>query len=293
MRPEKTVFAAFLCVVLLSGCINQFGISGERRESEEIFESTVSAVELSLEIVAHNGYIEVQLWEKSSYRIEVTKWARASSGEEAQKIADNLRVDFKERTGAEVVLELDVEQKNNTGTEITVYLPSVSFNTIDLGTSNGYISILDTLTANEVSLESSNGYITGSLSADEITVTTSNGMVSGSFMGEDVVIKTSNGRVDIDCGNGTYTIETSNGSVDVRTGDSGSYDMSTSNGSITVTAPGDFSFDLRSSNAVIDVAVPLVTYTVNTRDHKKGYTTDDAPISIYAETSNGSITVKD
>jgi len=293
MRPEKTVCVAFLCGVLLSGCINQFGISGERRESEEIFESTVSAEELSLEIVAHNGYVEIQLWEKSSYRIEVTKWARASSAEEAQKIADDLQLNFKERAGTEVVLELDVEQKNNTGTEITVYLPSVSFNTIDLETSNGYISIMDTLTANEVSLESSNGYIKGSLSADKITVTTSNGMVSGSFTGEDVVIRTSNGRVDIDCGNGTYTIETSNGSVDVRTGDSGSYDMSTSNGSIRVTVTGEFSFDLSSSNAVIDVAVPLVTYTVNNRDHKKGYTTENAPVSIYAETSNGSITVKD
>lgn len=293
MRPEKTVCVAFLCIVLISGCINQFGISGEKRESEEIFESTVSAGELSLEVETHNGYIEVHLWDKSSYRIEVIKWARASSGEEAQKIADNLRVDFKERTGTETVLELDVEQKNNTGTDISVYLPSLSFNTIDLRTSNGYISIIDRISANEVSLESSNGYITGSLQAEEIVISTSNGMVSGNFTGENVVVRTSNGRVDIDCGNGIYSIETSNGSVDVRTGDAGSYDISTSNGSITVTVKGDVSFDLKSSNAIIDVEVSLVTYILNNRSHKKGYTTEDAPVTIDAETSNGSITVRD
>jgi DUF4097 and DUF4098 domain-containing protein YvlB len=291
MRPDITVLATVICVVLLSGCVNQLGISGERQESEEVFENSLSAEELSLAFESHNGFIEVLLWDESGYRIEVTKWARASSAEEARRIADSLQVNFDEDTGRETTLEMDIEQKDNTGADFRAYIPSISLNTLDLKTSNGYISIKDALTANDISLTTSNGYISASCSARTLSVSTSNGQITGFFEGEHVEIETSNGRVDIQCGDGVYTIATSNGSVDIETGNSGSYDITSSNGRVTVTAQEDFSFDLSTSHASIDIQVAPVTYTIDERTHKKGYTAQGASVSISVETSNGSITV--
>ena len=290
MRPDMTALAVFFCVVLLSGCMGQYGITGEKRESERLFENTVSAEILSLDFESHNGFIEVSIWDNPSYRIEITTWARASSAEEAQRIADDLRVDFSEATGTEVILELDIENRDNTGAEIRAYIPAISLNTLTLETSNGYISLEDALTATDISLTSSNGQITASCSAEDITVTTSNGRITGSFEGEDVEMRTSNGQIDVQCGTGNYSLTTSNGRVKVTTGESGSFDISTSNGSVTVIAQGDFSFDLSTSNASIDIRVAPVTYTIDERSHKKGYSAEeDAPLSISVSTSNGMI----
>ncbi|MGC1121805.1 MAG: DUF4097 family beta strand repeat-containing protein [Candidatus Methanofastidiosia archaeon] len=280
-------------LILSLGCVGQGGIGPfVQKEVEQLFENEISPDILSLDFETHNGYIELSIWDKSSYRIEVTKWAQATTSSEALEKAEALKVDFSEteRSG-EVTLTLRTELERNTGAHFRVYLPAAPLNIVSLSTSNGHIQV-DEITASRVVLQTSNAHVQGSLTADAITVGTSNGTVEGVFRGENVTIDTSNARVDIECGEGgTYKIRTSNGRVDLNIGSRGTFDISTSNATIDITVKGDFNFDLSTSNARITVNAGEVVYTLNTDRNKKGFTAENPEVFITASTSNGSITV--
>lgn len=283
-------FMLLACLVLLVGCVEQRDI-GELRykeEASEVFEDSLEAGAISLDFDTYNGYIEIHLWDKQEYRIEVEKWARAATAVEAREKVENLQVDFsKSRTD----LSLRVEEERNTGANVKAYLPRGSFDTIELTTSNGFIEI-EEMTASDVNIDTSNGYIRADITADDIEIDTDNGFVEGFFQGRTVDIDTSNGFIDVECGEGgEYTLKTTNGKVDVRVGTSGEFDISTNNGSIDIAVEGDFSFDLTTNNATIVVSAEGVTYTQDTKTHKKGSTAEEPQVVITASTSNGSVTV--
>ncbi len=277
-------------LILLLGCVEQ-GDLGElihKEEASEVFEDSLEAGAISVDFDTYNGFIQIHLWDNQEYRIEVEKWARAATSAEAREKVENLQVDFS-KTGTN--LDLKVEEMRNAGAHITAYLPRGSFDTVKLTTSNGYLEV-EEVTASEVILDTSNGHIDAHITADDIEIDTSNGSVKGFFQGKAVDIDTSNGSIDIECGEGgEYTLRTSNGRVQIKAGSSGEFDISTSNASIDITVEGDFSFDLRTSNATIQVSAAQVTYTTDSKTHKKGSTAEEPQVVITASTSNGSVTV--
>lgn len=293
---KASVITCVACAVVFSitGCVEQRGIGPEdvskpyKEEVTEVFEGTVEAGALSLDFKTYNGFIKIHLWDTQEYKIEVNKWARASTSARAKEIAESIEVDF----SAGRTMELDVEEIRDTGVNVTAYVPKTALDTVDLSTSNGYIET-EEMTASDVSLKTSNGFIEAYLTADDITVKTSNGSIEGFFQGNTVDIETSNGQIAITCGDGgDYTVKTSNARVAITAGSRGDFDISTSNGSIDVTVTGGLTFDLKTSIGSIQVTAGEVTYTLDEKTHKKGSTAEEPTISITASTSNASITVK-
>jgi DUF4097 and DUF4098 domain-containing protein YvlB len=277
-------------LILCGGCVDQ-GVPLVKEEVLEVFEGSTQA-EISLDFVTHNGYIDIYLWDSETYTIEATKWARAATSSAAKEKAENIQVNFSEREeSGGITLNLEViHEINNTGANISVYLPKKSFGTVDLSSTNGHVTT-EEITASDVSLTTTNGHIKASVTADDIRVTSTNGSIDGYYQGEDVYLKTTNGGIDVQCGDGgTYTVVTTNGSVSIQAGSRGDIDISTSNARINVTVAGDFAFDLRTSNGRITIDADTVTYTLDSRDHKKGSTAEEFDISITASTSNGDIT---
>ncbi|MBU7016060.1 MAG: DUF4097 family beta strand repeat protein [Theionarchaea archaeon] len=274
-------------IILFMGCLDQGSGILQKEEILLTFENPISG-EISLDFTTFNGYIEVYLWDDQTYKIDVNKWARASTSREALRRAEALNVDFSETGGT---LAVKVEQENNTGADIKAYLPKSTFDEIELDTTNGYIQVED-ITASSASLETTNGFIEASIHAEDIRVETTNGRIGGFYQGNNVKISTANGRIDVECGDGgDYTLETTNGSVEVQLGSQGNFDISTTNGSASVTVKGDFSFDLKTTNGAVTVDADNVTYTQDDRAHKKGHTLEGAGLTLTVSTTNSNITV--
>ena len=280
-------------LILFLGCVNQFeSIAHYKEEVPEVFENNVDAGEISLDFQTFNGFTEIHLWDKKSYRIEVNKWARATTSEEAERKAQDLQVDLsEERTEGKLTLTLKVESIKNTGAEIKAFLPRTTFDAIYLSTANSYI-LVEEIYAKDVFLNTTNGYCEAYITASTIRVNTTNGFVKGFYDGNEVTIETSNGKIEIACGDaGTYVVGTTNGFINVSGGSSGSYTISTTNGSINVTLTGDFVFDLETTMGVITVDADTITYTLDEKNHMKGYTREGALLTVTASTTNGTVTV--
>jgi DUF4097 and DUF4098 domain-containing protein YvlB len=268
-------FLLLLGLFLFLGCIDQ---SEEvsilpKEEILEVFENNIEAGEISLDFQNYNGYMEVHLWDKWSYRIEINKWARATTSQDAKRDAKNLKVDFSEVIEDEIIiLTLKTEDKISAGADVTAYLPRGTFTTVDLSTFNGYIRV-EEMTALDATLVTANGDIRGFITASTLRVTTSNGKIQGSYQGHVVTIETTNGRIDIECGV------------------SGEYDIETVNGDIDVIVYSDFAFNLKSTIKDIIVDADNVIYILDERDHKKGYTSEDTQLYILASTTFGSVTI--
>ena len=284
------IWLVYAVLFSITGCVEQGMGPGDiakpyKEEVTEVFEGTVEAG-VSLDIETYNGVIDIHLWDNQGYKVEVVKWARASTSEKAKEIAEGIAVDFSEGK----TLELDIQKVKDAGADVTMYLPKTTFGTIELSTSNGPIKT-EEITASDILLKTSNGSITAYVTADDITIETSNGGIEGFFKGETVDIETSNGLIEIQCGDGgTYRVETSNARVVITAGSRGDFDISTSNGSIDVTVTGGFTFDLKTSNGSIQIYGD-VTYTLEGKTHKKGSTAGEPATTITASTSNASITV--
>jgi len=285
---KKITYVVLVTIlVLLAGCVEE-GLDF-KKEVTETFENVIDTDKISLDFTTRNGSFDIRIWDNESYKIEVEKWARASTAEKAQTAAEELDARFSEKTtGGTLVLTIDVKYKRNTGANITAYVPR-NFETIDLSTSNGAI-MTEEIEAEDVSLSTSNGSIEAYISAPKIRLDTSNGRIKGYYEGDDVSLNTSNDMIDVECGDGEYKIETSNGIIKLETGTQGVFGLSTSNGNITIDAGGEFSFDLSTTNGTI--SVDAKTLTLNEKTHKKGYTAEDADLSFTATTTNGSVTVK-
>lgn len=253
-----------LLIILTAGCVNQ-GV-GPREEAQDLFEGELDADVISLDIETFNGFIEVHFWDKKTMQIKVEKWVRGSS---AQEKLHNMEVQYTSNKGK---ISVKVPSMTNAGADISVFIPQMPIDTVALTTSNHHIE-LEEITANTVSLNTSNGPVTAYVTADTITVTTSNGSVHGVFDGK------------------TVTIKTSNAGIDIEIGSSGDYNITTSNAGIDIAANDDFGFDLNTSNGNITVKDGEIVYALTDKTHKKGFTAQDAPVFVTASTSNGSITV--
>jgi DUF4097 and DUF4098 domain-containing protein YvlB len=247
-------FMAGIILILAAGCVDQVGDIFHREEAVQVFEDNIEVTMLSLDFQTYNGDIEVNLWDKNSYRIEVVTWAGGSTPEEAQRRVEALQVAVSVSTDEFPTLSVDVPFGDHTGAEITAYLPAVPFDSVSLATINGHIAISD-------------------------------------IKAETAVLETTNGSIDLTCQGGNYSLRTTNGNITVGTGIQGRFDLATSNGKIEVTVQGPFEFDLETSVGFITVEADTVTYTTDSTYRKKGYTSPNPTIAIVASTTNGYIEV--
>lgn len=273
---KKLLF--ILVIGLTFGCIDQ----GEnvsllpKEEVFEVFENNITG-DVSIDFQTYNGDIHVNFWDRSSYRIEVTKWARGSTSQEAKEKAQDVYIKFSIENGSKnengyglKTLVFETDKTLTAGVEIRAFLPEII--NMDISTFNGDITI-EAVEVSHVSMTTTNGDIRAVLTADDISAKTSNGKIQGFYQGHQVFLETVNGRINVELGDfGVYDLETRNGDIDIR-------------------VDNDFDFNLKTSLGDITVLADSVTYIVEEPDHQKGYTAKKASISINASTIASSITV--
>jgi DUF4097 and DUF4098 domain-containing protein YvlB len=269
--PMKTY--ALVMFLLLCGCLGQG--NGYRHETKDVFEKQMGEGTTAVDFETYNGKIGIHSWEKGSYRIEVHKWASASSKDKAEKKAENIEVAVREE-GNSLICHIDYSKMPkdivNSGADIDAYIPQKAYNAIMLQTFNGEIGA-DGVEASHIIIKTVNGNIEARLNAKVIEVETLNGEVRGTFSGADVNVQTFNGEIDVEFEGG------------------GRYNARTSNGKITILTKADFGFDMETDIGSVIVKAGDVTYTLEEKRHKKGYTSPQFDIFIKASTSNGSIEV--
>ncbi|MGD2246900.1 MAG: DUF4097 family beta strand repeat-containing protein [Candidatus Methanofastidiosia archaeon] len=262
-----------LVIGLTIGCIDQSDDVSllPKEEVLEIFEDNITG-EVSIDFQTYNGHIETNFWDRPSYRIEATKWARASTSQEAKEKAQDVYIGFSIENGnGSKTLVFETEETLTAGVEVRAFLPENLVN-IDISTFNGDITIED-IHASNVSVTTANGDIRAVITADTINIKTSNGKIQGFYQGHHVFLETVNGRINVELG------------------DFGEYDLETRNGDIDIRVDTEFDFNLKTSLGDITVLAEKVSYIVEEPDHYKGYTAKEASISINASTIASSITV--
>jgi DUF4097 and DUF4098 domain-containing protein YvlB len=278
---KGSVIACVVILLILAGCVEQFRefeqqqevIKPYTEEHLEILENAIETEKISIDFTTKNGYIEIHLWEKDTYRIEVNKWAKGETAEKAKAAAEELQVTLSEQTKAQTtMIRLNVAFIKDTGADITAYLPRKSFDIVELSSLNGYLE-MEEITASYVTLETTNGSIKAYLTADNIRVETINGGIKGSYQGDDI------------------NLTTVNGDITIQAGAAGVFDVSTVNGDIDMTVGSDFDFDLETTYGKISVTADDVVYTLDDRIHKKGSAGEDTKMFITASTVNGSLAV--
>ena len=293
--------------------LNRYGwglFKGYRRyiaEDRKSFSGPVVADRVFFEVENVNGPVRVSTWDKSEYSVELMIEAGGYTMEEAEEILDALKIDLKEevvqgqqrlslkldrpRDGwrwlsieIDVILPIDVEIDLDVGSSNGgISLSHLRGGALKLGTKNGRIA-LDDVSAKKITCRTSNGHmILDNVSAETIRGETSNGQIEGVVESKDASLSTSNGKIDLTL---PCTI-------------SGDYDLHTSNGRIDLNVSGSgevgYSLDLHTSMSKIYVDLPDLEY----RKHRRtqiiartvGLESKNVQITIEADTSLGKIKI--
>jgi DUF4097 and DUF4098 domain-containing protein YvlB len=229
------------------------------------------------EAKTHNGYIKVAGSDVADCNITATITARASTEEEAQKLAEQTTVrlvPFGNRLTARIEkptflmnqsvgVSLDVQVPNKTSLELTTHNGSVEIKDID-GKLNG---------------TTHNGQITAERVLGTTKLHTHNGSVTCKEVSGDTQLKTHNGGVKVYYSKSAPSIcdislITYNGGIELETPDdfSGQVDMATHNGSIRTDLP---------ITVVGKISKRKITGKIGSGDGK-----------LHLETHNGSIRVQ-
>jgi hypothetical protein len=206
---------------------------------EEIETKQVSASQIrTVEVHTKNGAIETRAWDDNEIQITFEKWATGDDVEEAEDKLDDIKVSVSKDSGSGV-LDVDVRyptfQNSNYGCNVVLDLPA--YMALDLETSNGAITVLET--ESDFVCSTTNGAITTLNTEGYAELKTSNGIITVNGHYGELDGRTSNGVISADIvlpRQGQCTLKTSNGPITLSIPESSSAIMeaSTSNGQIQI-----------------------------------------------------------
>jgi DUF4097 and DUF4098 domain-containing protein YvlB len=243
-----------------------------------------------LDIDSFNGPITVSTWAEDEYSISILIKAKGTTDGDAEENLDDIEFDLTETVVGGVKSLVLRHNVPNTKTSlytviVEVKLPADSVVSMDLDSSNGWITLSD-ITGGDIDLSTSNGALDfEDVTADEIYAETSNGGVRGTLEAPVTYIGTSNGGIHLTLPStvtGRYILKTSNAGVGLELSSSSlvGYDV-----------------DLSTSNGVIDLDLPNLDYGRDTRTSKEartvGFSAKPVQVIIDASTSNAGMTVGD
>jgi hypothetical protein len=281
----------FLANLDLSWLAGMFGGGGDVFKFEETYEGEfeAGAAEITLNLRAHNGRIELKTWDRPGYRIILTRRARGRDEEEARERSRQLgEIAIGSTT---VTLRAEEAPLSNTGISMEAWLPGDRKYQVSATSANGRVQAFGLLCGQCV-LKTANGRIVAEgVQAERIDADTANGRIDLKAVAPNIRCSTSNGSVHLDATGeiaaetfeGKYECRTSNGSIKVRLPDgqvAGAVEARTSVGSITAELP-DFQYEVREK----DFTRRYI------KGHTAGYDTASRRIAITATTANGSITI--
>ncbi|HUW49299.1 MAG TPA: DUF4097 family beta strand repeat-containing protein [Patescibacteria group bacterium] len=252
------------------------------------YNGTTTAINIYMQIDNFNGPIRVSTWDVSRYSIDLTIRAGGSSQVNADNKLAALNVTLNDTTSAGVenlILMYNVPSSDHSSytIEVDALLPSNAILKLDLHSSNGGI-YLTNINGTTVNAETTNGPLTfDGVHVNNLTAQTSNGRVDGTLEATNTVIRTSNGMIML-------TIPSTT---------TGNIDLSTSNGPIElhVSNPtqAGYNLDASTSNGNINFNLPNLNYSVDQKTAKKaktiGFNSKTIQVTIQAATSNGNIDI--
>jgi hypothetical protein len=221
-----------------------------------------------------NGTIDVSDSAGDEVVVEVTKRASGLNQEAAESNLNLVEVSIVQKDDTIVVKARRLVRTGNCGADVVVAVPKSAH--LTLKSSNGYIVC-----------EGLNGPIGAATSNGKVTVVEATGQID---------VQTSNGAIEIEAERAAVQARTSNGSIAFAgTLAQGENKFRTSNGSVQLRLPEDsqFKFDCSTSNARARCEFPNAETTKRSSKRKlSGRVGDDPQISIVAQSSNGSVTIR-
>jgi len=225
----------------------------------------------------HNGSITVNGADVVECNLTATITARAVTGEDAQRLAEQTKVSL-EPSGKKLTVKIEkprLRSNQSIGVSLDATVPSRG----DLGltTHNGAVRIADI--TGEVSGTTHNGSVTATQVSGTAKLGTHNGSVNCKEISGDAQLKTHNGSVKL------YYRGTAQGVCDVS--------IVTHNGGIEFVSPPNFSAQVEASthNGSIRTDLPI-TITGEVSKRKLKGTIGAGEGKLHLETHNGSIKMR-
>jgi DUF4097 and DUF4098 domain-containing protein YvlB len=271
----------------------------------------------TLDIDTERGSIEVRGISGNTVEVEVIRRVRTSNTEEAQKVLDNFKIEFKQ-SGKDVFVIGEKTRKesiwdkiwNRLNVKFIVSVPEI-YN-IKLRTSGGGISVEDI--EGEVKIKTSGGGLNlhdikgpvwGKTSGGSIQIGEVDGQVDVETSGGSIKIESAQGTVDAHTSGGSITVNevmgtinanTSGGSIKAHISQQPESDcrLSTSGGSVTVYLADDIAVnvDAGTSGGSVHTDFPVTIKGKINKRHLKAKINGGGPL-LYLHTSGGSIYIKE
>ena len=218
-----------------------------------IKEETISGEEIEqLDIRTNNAKIELLPTSDADITAELT--TKSKKYELLTKVeGDTFLVQVKDKRRNFISLDLF-----SFGTSLTVYVPEKLFDSVQIESDNGLISV-EQLSANNVHVKADNGKIElEGIESTAITGDASNGLITmKDIISSTVDVNTSNGKIKFDHVEGDIYGRTNNGAIEFIAEDlDRSIELETDNGKIDVQTnqePTNVTFDVRVDNGKVRI----------------------------------------
>ena len=311
-------FVGVLLPLSITGCASFFVSCTERAEIHETWLQVFSDIR-SVQVETKNGGVAVRCSpERTSTHIEITRFARGSTMEEAEKHASmvELEIGRSDETPDRLLVVAHVPdelRRYSAGASFEISMPPRI--DVDVGTSNGAVTVEGA--QGDVDITTSNGAVEIRQVQGDVSATTKNGRVVAADVTGDVVLETSNGAMELERIEGTSlkaktsngritatdlscapTLRTKNGAIRLVSAslpDMPQVEAVTSNGSVYLEIPASVKADLslQTSSGHIDKHLGALTLS-NVSQSKRSFeaTLNGGGGRIDVETSNGSITFR-
>ncbi len=247
------------------------------------------------EAQTHNGHIDITGSNVTECSLTATIVGRALTEEEAQKIAEETKVELVP-SGSKLTAKIEKPElapHQNVSVNLDVTVPNKTGT--DLITHNGALRIKN-LTG-QIKGKTHNGKVTAKKLSGTIELKTHNGEVDCGEVTGKTQLETHNGSVTCEEASGDMNLRTHNGNAKAFYSASAppvcNVSLVTHNGSVNLTAPPNLSAKVEASthNGSINTDLPI-TVTGEVTKKKLAGTIGAGEGKLYLETHNGSIDIK-
>jgi hypothetical protein len=271
----KVSLGCLLCLVMfMAGCISIGGCSMQAKYERTVQLSAPLSPGSGFEARTHNGSIKINGAEVTECNMTATIVARAGTDEEAQELAEKVKVTLVP-SGNGLITKIDKPlQLINKSVSVSLDVEVPNQTDLELITHNGRVVLAD---------------ITGKTNA-----TTHNGKVTTENIAGTTALKTHNGSITCNEISGDSQLSSHNGSVKAfYSGSASSISMITHNGSIELATPPDFSAQVKAStnNGSINTDLPITVIGKVSKSKLTG-TIGAGEGELFLETHNGSIRIR-
>ncbi|WP_409342464.1 DUF4097 family beta strand repeat-containing protein [Paenibacillus sp. MBLB4367] len=281
------------------------------------FEKGVTSIPIAsgteqIELDNANGPIVIKTGAVDKIQVETTVWVDLSDTAEAERIADNSKIEFKE--GSKLSIEAKGESysgklgvRRTPKMELVVTVPETGKYDYDVETRNGRLEASRLTALSKLKLQTTNGTLTLTDIVGSTEARTTNGSVNAANIKGDTQLVSTNGSMDIsriegklkaettnakiqlDEASDQVTAVTTNGKIEAKSGTmGGNWELRTTNSKVEVKVPssGSFTVDGATTNSSIDSDLPL-TKDKNSIEGKIG----SGQFKLLIRSSNGHIAV--